>query len=404
MDTAVKREIVTTRRWVLLAALEVAVACVFIFFVPHTANPDAFLGLTTLQKAALFMLLVLEAGMFGLLWGFSISSDFLKAFQEKTHRATFGDSWFSLKNAAWLGLVSSVYLLLKWGILTDLSGYASILAIVTILLVLVAVICAEFLLSVRRVQGDASASERVSFWNQLRVLVLSPKKFTLALAVVAGILAVLSVLGQIIRFELPQVYAGVDWAASEFYLSNEMNLPTFFSAALLIFDGGLMLIIARLRSQKGQDFVRRWAVLGGIFFLLAADEVFQFHERLTEPVQNLVHGHDLLNWPWFLPLIPVLIALFFIYLKFIIRLPGKTRVLLLLSAFFYVGSALVLEAFCAWFADAHTTETLAYTLMANVEEVGEMTGSILLIYTLLDFMRPLVLPSEGTAFPDSPVV
>ena len=236
------------------------------------------------------------------------------------------------------------------------------------------------------------------------VLVLFPAKFALLLAVMAGGLAVLSVVGQITRFMLPQVYAGVDWAVSEFYLSNEMNLPTFFSAALLILAGGLMLVIAQLRSQKRLSFVKRWAFLGLIFFLLAADEVFQFHERLTEPVKNLVHGHALLNWPWFLPLIPVLIALFFLYLKFITRLPAKTRLLLLTSAFFYVGSALVLEAFCAWFADAHTTETLAYTMMANVEEVGELTGSILLIYTLLDFMRPLVLPSEGTAIPDSPVV
>ena len=309
----------------------------FVFFVPHTAGQDNFLGLTTLQKAVLVILLVLEAGLFGLLWGFSVRPDLLRAFQERTYRATFGDTFFNLINAAWLGVVSSVYLLVKWSVLTDLSDYASILSVIQILLVLVAVFCAEFLLSVRRGQGNASASERVSLWSQLRVLVLAPAKFALLLAVVAGGLGVLSVVGQITRFKLPQVYCGVDWAVEEFYLSNEMNLPTFFSAALLVLAGGLMLVIARLRSGKAQNFAKRWAFLGLIFFLLAADEVFQFHERLTEPVQNVVHGHALLHWPWFLPLIPVLIALFFLYLKFIIQLPAKTRLLLMLFCLFLCG-------------------------------------------------------------------
>lgn len=174
-----------------------------------------------------------------------------------------------------------------------------------------------------------------------------------------------------------------DWMAT-FNLDREMNFPTWYSALMLAFCALLLTAISTGKNIQHDCYYRHWKLLSIFFWLLAIDEVLSIHEILILP--DLAKA---LNLPWFLHsmwVIPGAIAVLIFaqqYWKFTLHLPKRSRYHFTLAAILYIGGALGMEMLGSYYAELEGQQHLTYALLANLEEVMEMMGTVVFIYGLL---------------------
>ena len=175
-----------------------------------------------------------------------------------------------------------------------------------------------------------------------------------------------------------------------FYLNNEDNLPTLFSvvllfiAALLNFTIGL--VTARDNSKKKQKWY--WYTLCAMFLFLGLDEGLQIHDMLGHvgPMETMAKESSLLLYGWVVPYAAGVLVAGFLFLRFVLNLPAKTRNWFIISGTIYVGGALGLELVESWAHVNYGNNNMLERAMYTIEETMEMTGSILFIYALLDYI------------------
>ena len=173
-----------------------------------------------------------------------------------------------------------------------------------------------------------------------------------------------------------------------FYVDAEQNIPTFFSALLLLFAALLLAIITRLKRNQKATYVLHWATLALGFLLMAADEILSQHERLVEPIRKLLGGGDLgvFYFAWIIPGIELVLVLALFFLKFLLHLPAKTRLAFLIAATLYIGGAIGFELVGGRYSESHGTQNLTYSMIATTEESLEMAGVIVFIWALLVYI------------------
>jgi hypothetical protein len=123
-----------------------------------------------------------------------------------------------------------------------------------------------------------------------------------------------------------------------------------------------------------------------VFLFLAIDEASSLHELLFDVVTNFKSFNGFLRIAWFIPVIPVLGIFGLIYFKFWMRFPNLEKILFIFSAIIYVFGAIGMDAVSGWFDELQGVNSLAYNLAMLVEELMEMGGMILFIFTLLHYM------------------
>ncbi|MCI5159514.1 MAG: peptidase M48 Ste24p, partial [Candidatus Electrothrix sp. AUS1_2] len=117
------------------------------------------------------------------------------------------------------------------------------------------------------------------------------------------------------------------------------------------------------------------------------------HERLGNYTEKLIKSTEflevsgLLYFPWIIPYSILIIILGLLYFRFILRLPRKTTVLLILSAIIFLTGAAVFDMLGGREAELHGFYTVTYTVLFTIEEFLEMIGVVLLIYTLLAYIE-----------------
>ena len=168
-------------------------------------------------------------------------------------------------------------------------------------------------------------------------------------------------------------------------LNGESNLPTWYATALLLGAAALLAVIWRTTPRGAGSDRGYWAGLTGVFLFLSADEAAEIHELLN-PLREHFGGGGLLYWAWVVPYGIAGIVLLVACARFLRRLPRRTALLFVLAGALYVGGALVLEV-----AGGHARETagsgsLPVVLIYTIEELAEMSGAVLFIYALLDFL------------------
>jgi hypothetical protein len=172
-----------------------------------------------------------------------------------------------------------------------------------------------------------------------------------------------------------------------FNMNFENNIPTFFSAFLLLAGSMLNLLASRRPGVTPQD-ARYWRWLALIFLLLALDEDAALHELWIEPLHALFPLGGPLYFAWVIPYGIGLVVIALLYLRFVLRLPAPTGQLVLLAGTLYVTGAFGLELVGGWYLSRHDESVdYTYSLLIAVEESLEMCGSILLIHALLDYIR-----------------
>ena len=167
--------------------------------------------------------------------------------------------------------------------------------------------------------------------------------------------------------------------AASFSLSQEANVPTWYSSVLL-FSCALSL------WAHGVDELRRaaprwhwhWRGHAGVFAAISMDEVASFHERINATA----HLGGVLYYAWVIPFGALVVVVGVLCLPFLAALPRPTRLRFMVAGALYVGGALGVELILGAWADQHGPMNLTYRLIDAVEEGGEIAGASLFLWSL----------------------
>jgi hypothetical protein len=177
-------------------------------------------------------------------------------------------------------------------------------------------------------------------------------------------------------------------------LSEEANVPTWYSSMLLFACAVALASIAGLVRASGAPMFKQWAVLSGVFGYMSLDETAQIHERLNS-LHLLSNLRGVFYFGWIIPASIVVLVVGVAYLPFVFRLPKPTRIRFIVAGVIYVGGALVMEMPLGAWATRHGENNLGYALIDGVEETMEMAGAALFLVALLRH-RALLIAGEAT--------
>ncbi|HYF40627.1 MAG TPA: hypothetical protein VD930_13115 [Gemmatimonadales bacterium] len=236
-------------------------------------------------------------------------------------------------------------------------------------------------------RSDSCAQTRPPF--ALVTLRLSPGWCAALLSFVVGGIVGISLIASFLSFmpvadplldHIRQTLVRLSW------VDGEANIPSWFSGSLLLTAALLLGTVAAVEQRMGGNRVDHWFVLCLIFLFLSLDEIAQLHELSIVPIRQWIGASGFLYYAWILPA-GVLVGVFVLsYLRFLARLPERTRGLLLVAGAVYVGGSLGVESISGWQAAKHGEHDPVYHAIITLEETCEMTGIVLFIYALLDYL------------------
>ncbi len=208
-------------------------------------------------------------------------------------------------------------------------------------------------------------------------------------------LTLLSVAGQVIRYTIGN--KTYHWYQGIFDLNREQNVPTYFEGILLLAAAVLCALAA---AAKG-PLIRRagFAKLSGLMLLLSIDEMCSLHEQLN----HIVHLSALpFGFAWVIPGGIFAAVMGLIFLRFLLHLPAPTRWRFIVSGSIFIAGAVGMEAVSGFYAGRYGENVLSYQLLANLEEVLEMTGMSMFIVSALRYLAAQ-LPEIILQLPPDPV-
>jgi hypothetical protein len=165
-------------------------------------------------------------------------------------------------------------------------------------------------------------------------------------------------------------------------LSYEENIPTYYSAMIVLFASVMSALLAAATWRERRSSSIAWWGLCAGFFYISVDEVLQLHERWG----SQIHTSGVLHFSWVIPAGCVLVVVAALYAPFLYRMPKPTRHRLLLSGAVYVIGAVVLELPLGAWTEEKGEKNLEYALIDWVEETMEMTGIGLYLLTTFDLL------------------
>ena len=210
--------------------------------------------------------------------------------------------------------------------------------------------------------------------------IINPKKVAYDLALIAALLIMLNVGAELVRMRTGDRYIEL---VRVFMLGSEKNIPTYFSSLLLLAAGLVLAVIATTGTQHGNEYGRHWRALSIIFVLLSFDETVGLHEMMNYPLLQLLDLDGVFLFGFLILAIPMVGALAILYARFLIQLPSKVRLLLVLSAVLYLGGQIGFEMLGGLVLQRYAYGSMEYFVVTTLEESLEMAGIIVFIYGLL---------------------
>lgn len=203
------------------------------------------------------------------------------------------------------------------------------------------------------------------------------------LGAVACVLVLASIAGQVVKYG--SGHNNVKGLVPLFDVDQERNIPTFFSALLMLFAALLLAIIGVCGGRQRAPHVSKWAILSLGFTLMAYDETMEVHEKLVKPIQAMLGGGHLgiLYFAWVIPAIACVFFLVLFFARFLLHLPAATRRRFIIAAVLYLGGAVGVEMIGGYYYELHGPDSFAYSMIVTVEESLEMAGLIVFIVALL---------------------
>jgi hypothetical protein len=214
--------------------------------------------------------------------------------------------------------------------------------------------------------------------------IISSSKVTMVLAGITLFLVVAGMLGQIIKYgtEHERMLGFIP----KFNLDLENNVPTYFAVLLLLMCSCLLALIASAKKRAGEISVVHWRVLAVLFFLLSVDEAASIHELLNVPLRDKLHMGPLFHFSWVAFGIPFVLVLVISYLKFVLYLPRRTKILFCIAALLFLTGAVGFELIGGHHSEVYGRENMSYAVLTSIEETLEMAGLVIFIHALTDYL------------------
>ena len=172
-----------------------------------------------------------------------------------------------------------------------------------------------------------------------------------------------------------------------FNMDMESNIPTWFQSAIL-FSSSLLAAWSALTYSREDKRIRNfWFFVSVILMYLSTDEISILHERFRMPSNIEISFGTLIlpaHFVWIIPGIVAVLIVGSLIIKPLFMIDKATRLRLLLAGFIYVAGAIGCEIIGAsiW-ETSGKFRTLSYSLVAGVEELGEITGCIICLRAIL---------------------
>jgi len=163
------------------------------------------------------------------------------------------------------------------------------------------------------------------------------------------------------------------WQIAIFDLDEEESFGTWFSAVNLLFAALLLLFVGDSLRAAADSMYRWWVILGLGFGLMSIDEVVGLHELFNSLYENL---------PWTTAGFFLFVLVGFCFLPFLWHYRWRTSGLFMVAGVIYACGAIGIERY-----SGNDINSLGYNMLTALEEGLEMSAIILVIFTLLDFIR-----------------
>jgi len=188
----------------------------------------------------------------------------------------------------------------------------------------------------------------------------------------------------------------------------EGNIPTLYSAVVVLLCSGLLALIARLNWNRPGGKRYYWLGLAMLFFFLGLDEGTAIHEELSDFLEEYMVAEGALYFLWVIPYGIATVVLALLYFRFVWQLPKATRARFIAAGLLFLGGALGFEMLSAIAADRYDYDSISYTVLYSIEEMLEMLGIVLFLYALLSHLAEetggvilRMAPGSGGAGPAS---
>lgn len=216
-------------------------------------------------------------------------------------------------------------------------------------------------------------------------LSISLKSIIKSLVFLTILFVVLSLSGQVYRYYFNN--GEERYLTQMFNLDDEMNFPTYFSSLLLLCSSVIFLLVASAKRISKDNFYLNWYGLSFIFLFMSMDEILMLHEQFSAPIRSVMHTSDFFYFAWLLPAIISMLVFIVFNIKFLFNMPRKFQKLFVTSAVMYVFGAFGMEMIGGKFLSFYGQNNFSYAVITTIEETLELSGSILLLYTLLLYKK-----------------
>ena len=184
-----------------------------------------------------------------------------------------------------------------------------------------------------------------------------------------------------------------------FLVDEEGGLSAWFHGIVLAALAGLWWA-ARERAEPGAAR-RAWTVLALACTYVSFDEVAALHERLIEPVRDLLDAGGPLLFAWVVPGAIAVAALAAVVARPVLALPRPAQPAIVAGALVYVTGALGVEVVGGAVASRAGETSVLYQVVVHVEETLETAGLVLLLWGLTALLA-LAPQFTAAAVPTAP--
>lgn len=212
----------------------------------------------------------------------------------------------------------------------------------------------------------------------------SPKRIVKILAVVVVLLTIASFAGQYSKHVLGHDH--LRGFVPLFNVNTEGNVPTWFTSFEMLLCAGLLGLIAHARKLEGDRFALHWAVLALVFLYMSLDEGAGVHDVLDFSLPSVGYVN---NAPRFIRMLPAtifLIVFALMYLKFLLNLPARTRLLFIVAGTIYVSGSFGMGFIMERVGLHYGWNNMTIETLAAMEEFMEMFGLLIFIYALMSYL------------------
>jgi hypothetical protein len=191
------------------------------------------------------------------------------------------------------------------------------------------------------------------------------------------------------RYMVHASFFGADNLYVVFDLWDEVSIPSWYSASLLLVCAALLGVIAVTKRQAGDRYRRHWTGLALIFLALSIDDASDLHGHTSYQLQATFETGGFLAYAWVIPAAVACVVVGLAYLRFLSDLPAPIRWRFLIGGALFITGALVMEMIEGRYDTQHGVENMPYRIMVAIEESLEMAGVVIFISALLSYLSSI---------------